>query len=113
MILLPALLLPLLFAVAVYRLGTIPLRLMRGALRLPAHRRLLWSCAATLGYTLLLGATLGLAWLLVRAFFFSADPLSAYLAVAGYALAYPLIYMAAAWIFFHALKPAPGSAAGR
>lgn len=108
MILLPALLLPLLFALAVYRLCTIPLRLMRGALRLPAHRHLLCACAAALGYMLLLGATLWLAWLLVRAVFFSADPLSAYLAVAGYALAYPLIYMAAAWIFFHALKPAPG-----
>lgn len=105
MFVLPLLALPFIFLLAAYRLYQIPMRLRAGRLRVPERRRALWSVASTVAYLVLSGYTVALGAALAQAAFFAADRLPAYLALTGYVLAYPLVYMAAAWVFFHGLKP--------
>jgi hypothetical protein len=105
MFVLPAIVLPFIFILAVYRLYQIPTKLLSGELQVPAHRRILLSVADLAAYLMLLGYTVALSVGLVHAIFFAADHLSAYLSLAVYVFAYPLVYMAAAWIFYYGLKP--------
>jgi len=110
MFVLPVLIVPFVFLLAVYRLVQIPAHLMAGKLQVPAHRRALLSVASGAAYLLLLVSTLALSVALVHALFFAPDRTSALLSLLGYALAYPFAYLAAAWTFFYGLKP---SAAAR
>jgi ABC-type nickel/cobalt efflux system permease component RcnA len=105
MFVLPAIALPFLLMLAVYRLLHIPLQLRAGALRVPERRRAMLLVATAAAYLALLAYTTGLLTALVHTLFFAADSLSAYLELAAYVLAYPLVYLAAAWIFYHGLKP--------
>lgn len=105
MFVLPAIALPFLLMLAVYRLLHIPLQLRADALRVPVRRRAVLLVATTAAYLALLAYTAGLLTALVHTLFFAADSLSAYLELAAYVLAYPLVYLAAAWIFYHGLKP--------
>lgn len=85
--------LPFLFMLAVYRLVQIPMQLRSGALQVLATTV---ACLALLAYTVaLLVALVHLP--------LSADRFSAYLPLAAYVLAYPLVYLAAAWGFL--LRP--------
>lgn len=104
MFLLPTLLLPLAFGLAVFRLYQIPCQLWSGALRLPGrHCPLLW--AATVGaYLVLLCYTVALSVALIWALFFVEDRLSAYLSLLFYIAAYPLVYFGAAWVFYYGLQ---------
>ncbi|WP_291587054.1 hypothetical protein [Comamonas sp. UBA7528] len=63
--------------------------------------------ATAVAYLVLLAYTVALLAALVHTLLFAADSLSAYLELAAYALAYPLVYLAAAWTFYHGLKPVP------
>ena len=105
MFVLPAIALPFLLMLAVYRLLHIPLQLRTGTLRVPERRRTVLLVATAAAYLALLAYTVGLLTALVHTLFFAADSLSAYLELAAYVLAYPLVYLAAAWIFYHGLKP--------
>ena len=96
MFVLPAIALPFLLMLAVYRLLHIPRQLRAGALQVPVRRR-----AMLLAYTVALLAAL------VHTLLFAVDSLPAYLELAAYALTYPLVYLAAAWTFYHGLKPVP------
>lgn len=111
MFVLPLIVLPFIFILAVRRLCQIPARLWSGQLQVPAQHRALLSVASAAAYLALLGYTLALGAALLRAGFLAADRLSAYLSLAGYVLAYPLVYMAAAWIFHYGLKPGARPAA--
>jgi ABC-type nickel/cobalt efflux system permease component RcnA len=109
MFVLPAIALPFLLMLAVYRLLHIPRQLRAGALQVPVRRRamLLAATATAAAYLALMAYTVALLVALVHTLLFAADSLSAYLELAAYALAYPLVYLAAAWILYHGLKPVP------
>jgi len=105
MVLLPAFLVLLVFGLAIFRLVQIPRRLWSGDLRLAGAR---WSAlrAATLvAYGVLLACTVALGAALVRTLLWSGGDGGAYLSLLGYFAAYPLVYLAAAWVFFYGLKP--------
>lgn len=104
MFLLPLICLPFVFILAFNRLIRIPLALWRGELQVPARRRRMLMLAGTAAYLLLLGYTVGLLVALCDAMFIAADTTAAWLHLAWYMAAYPLVYMAAAWIFYYALK---------
>ena len=106
MFVLPALILPLVFGLAIYRLYQIPRRLSSGALRLPARRRSTWLLAGALAYFGLLACTVFLGFALVHLLFVEGDRLPAYLSLLAYLAAYPFAYVAAAWVFYYALVPA-------
>ncbi len=105
MILLPALLVPIVFCMALVRLYRIPARLARGQLHLPGRARHGLLLLTVLAYAVLLGWTVGLAGALLHALLSAAEPLRAVLALWGWMLAYPMVYFLAAWVFFHGLKP--------
>lgn len=105
MFVLPALVLPLVFGLAIYRLYQVPRRLASGELRPPAARRLLWSAAGAFAYLALLGYTLFLGLSLARLALVSGSRLSAYFSLLGYVAVYPVVYVAAAWVFYYALVP--------
>ncbi len=107
MFVLPAIALPFLLMLAVYRLLHIPRQLRAGALQVPVRRRAMLLGATAVAYLALLAYTVALLAALVHTLLFAADSLSAYLELAAYALAYPLVYLAAAWTFYHGLKPVP------
>lgn len=105
MFLLPAFLLPFLFVLAIRRLVQIPRKLLSGEWRIPERRRRLLAAADAVAYLLLLGTTVALAAALVYAVAFAPDRLSAYLSLAVYVTIYPLVYLAAAWIFYYGIRP--------
>ena len=107
MFVLPAIALPFLLMLAVYLLLHIPRKLRAGALQVPVRRRAMLLGATAVAYLALLAYTVALLAALVHTLLFAADSLSAYLELAAYALAYPLVYLAAAWTFYHGLKPVP------
>lgn len=109
MFLIPLIVLPLIFILAVNRLYKIPVALWAGRLQVPAHRRLLLSVVSAAAYLMLMAYTIALSAALVRAVLFSANRFAAYLPLVGYVFAYPLVYLAAAWIFYYGLKPVPGA----
>ena len=111
MFLLPAVALPFLFFFAIRRLLRIPRGLLQGRLRVPAHRKALLGTLGAAAYAVLLGYTLALVVDLSRVALASHDPLSAYVSVGAYVLAYPVVYLVAEWVFYYALKDAtdPGA----
>ncbi len=111
MFLLPAIALPFLFFFAIRRLLRIPRGLLRGRLRVPAHRKVLLGTLGATAYAILLAYTVALVVALVRVALASHDPLSAYVSVGVYVLAYPLVYLVAEWVFYYALRDAAGPAA--
>lgn len=107
MFILPALVLPLVLGLAIVRLYRIPRQLWSGALVLPGRRRIVLHAATITAYAVLLVYTLALGVALMQALLFAEGRLSAYLALLAYVAAYPLVYMGAAWVFYHGLKPPP------
>ena len=108
MFVVPAVLLPLILAMALVRLYRIPRQLWRGEFRLPGKRRPLLHAATVLAYLVLLGWTLMLVSALVHALLRAGEGWGAFLALWGYAAAYPLVYLGAAWVFYYGLRPAAG-----
>lgn len=106
MFLLPLILLPFIFMMAVNRSIRIPLALRRGELHVLVRRRRSLAVAAAAGYLLLLIYTAVLSVAILQAALLEPDAAVAWLALAGYIAAYPLVYMAVAWVFYHALKKA-------
>jgi hypothetical protein len=109
MLILPALLLPLIFGLAIHRLIGIPRELWRGKLRLPGRQRIVLHAATLAAYGALLGYTVALGAALVHALLAAQDRLSAYLALLGYVAAYPVVYFLAAWVFYYGLQSTPDS----
>ena len=109
MFVLPALILPLVFGLAIYRMYQIPRRLWSGELVLPGKQHAALSAAtiaATIAaYLALLGYTIWLGTALVQAFFVTENRMAAYLSLAFYITVYPLVYVGAAWVFYYGLKP--------
>jgi hypothetical protein len=105
MFVLPALILPLIFGLAITRLYQIPRKLWLGELQLAGKQHIYLSTITVTAYLALFGYTALLGTSLIQAVFFAENRLSAYLSVAVYAGAYPLIYIAAAWVFYYGLKP--------
>jgi hypothetical protein len=104
MVLLPIALVLLVFGLAVYRLVQIPRKLWSGDLRLAGGRfSALW-VATVAAYVLLLGSTVALIVTLLRTLLWSGGDVAEYLSLLGYLAAYPLVYLAAAWVFFYGLK---------
>jgi len=104
MIVLPLLIFPLVFGMALHRLYQIPLGLHSGQLRLSEHRRLPWSVAAAVAYGVLLAYTVALCIAAARALLAEGGGLPAFWSIAGYVAAYPVVYIAAAWVFFYAFQ---------
>ena len=107
MLILPALVFPLVLALALQRLYRIPTQLWRAEVHVSPQRHGLWVMVCCVGYLALLGCTCKLGFVLVQAGWASTEPLSAYGAVLGWVAAYPCVYVGAAWAFFHGLKPGP------
>ncbi len=107
MFVLPAMIFPFVFALAIFRLYQIPRRLLAGELQVPAQHRVLLSVGSGMAYMVLLGYTLALSAMLIHAIFLAEDRLSTYLSVLAYTLAYPVVYVAAAWVFYYGLKSVP------
>lgn len=105
MFLLPAFLVLLVFGLAIFRLVQIPRKLWSGDLRLAGARFSALRVATVAAYGLLLACTVTLGTVLLRTLLWSGGDFAAYLALLGYFAAYPLVYLAAAWIFFYGLKP--------
>lgn len=103
MFLLPAFLVLLVFGLAIFRLVQIPRRLWSGDLRLAGARFSALRVATVAAYVLLLTCTVALGAMLLRTLLWSGA--AAYLSMLGYFAAYPLVYVAAAWVFFYGLKP--------
>ena len=113
MFLLPAIALPFLFFFAIRRLWRIPRGLLRGRLRVPERRRALLATASAVAYAVLLGYTVALALDLLRLGVASHDPLPALVSVTAYVLVYPLVYLAAEWIFYYGIQAVPGMVENR
>lgn len=105
MFVLPALILPPVFGLAIYRMYQIPRRLWSGELVLPGKQHAALSAATIAAYLALLGYTIWLGTALVQAFFVTENRMAAYLSLAFYITVYPLVYVGAAWVFYHGLKP--------
>lgn len=78
--------------------------LRSGELHFPAGRQRLAGPAAAAAYLLLLIYTAALLVAIFQAVLNAQDAVAAWIALAGYMAAYPLIYMAVAWVFHHSLK---------
>lgn len=89
---------------AANRLCQIPARLCSGRLRLADRSKPGLRLAAVLAYVGLLAGSGVLLAALAYASFFATDRWSAYLHLAPYLLLYPLLYLAAAWVFYYGLK---------
>lgn len=103
MFVLPTLIFPLVFGLAIYRLYKIPRKLWSGELRLPGTQHIVLLSATAGAYLVLLVYTIALATLFLRTLFLSDDQGSAYLALFAYLAAYPFVYFGAAWIFYYGL----------
>ena len=109
MFVLPALSLPLVFGLAITRLYQIPHKLWLGELRLAGKQQIYLTTATVAAYLALFSYTVLLGAALFQAVFVAESRLHAYLSVAVYVGAYPLVYIAAAWVFYYGLKPASKS----
>jgi hypothetical protein len=105
MFVLPALILPLVFGLAIYRLYQIPHRLWLGELRLPGKKRVYLSTVTITAYLALLSYTIGLGAAVIQTICFTENRMPAYLSLVVYMAVYPLIYIGAAWVFYYGLKP--------
>ena len=105
MFLIPAIVLPFVFFLAIRRLYRIPRGLALGELGFPIHRRLLWRVSGTVAYVGLLAYTVFVLVFLVRLLLANSSSARLYVEVAAYVIAYPFVYLAAAWVFFYALVP--------
>jgi hypothetical protein len=107
MFLLPLIFLPFIFFMAINRLIRIPVALRRGELHVPVRRHRMLVVAGTGAYLLLLAYTASLFVAICKVILFAPDVLAAWLHLVGYVAAYPLVYLAAAWVFYYALKKRP------
>lgn len=105
MFVLPALLLPLVFSLAIVRLYQVPRRLWQGELQLAGKHRIVLSIATVAAYLALLVYTLALGAALVQAIVVAEGRMAAYLALLAYVGVYPLVYFLAAWVFYYGLIP--------
>lgn len=112
MFILPALIFPLVFGLAIHHLTQIPRRIWRGELRLPGKQRIGLSMATVVAYFALLGYTIALGTALAQALLVVEHRMPAYLSLLAYIAAYPLVYVGAAWVFFYGLKPQATPARG-
>lgn len=92
---LPALIVPFLFCLAIYRLWQTPRRIWRGELRPPLRHRRRWIAAVTLAYTVLLAYTAGSMATLTCVLYRGGNQISLYVAILPCAAAYPVVYFAA------------------
>jgi len=106
MFVLPALILPLIFGLAITRLYQIPRKLWQGELRLAGKQQIYLATVTVAAYLALFSYTVLLGAALLQAVFVAENHLHAYLSVAVYVGIYPLVYIAAAWVFYYGLKPA-------
>jgi Mg2+/citrate symporter len=105
MFVLPIIIFPFVFVLAVFRLYNIPRRLLSGELQVPARHRVWLSVATAAAYLMLLGYTVALSAALVRAIFMAEESLAAYWPLVVYVLGYPVGYLVSAWVFYYGLKP--------
>lgn len=104
MFVLPLLLAPIVFLMALARLYQVPAQLRSGRLQLVGRGRAGLRMATLLAYAGLLAGSGALLAALVYAGFFAADRWLACLHLAPYLALYPLLYLAAAWVFYYGLK---------
>ena len=105
MFVLPALILPLVFALAVFRLYQIPRRLCSKELRLPGVRRPVLSAVTIAAYLALFAYTVGLGAALGHALLVADNRMAEHLHLLLYVIAYPVVYFLSAWVFYYGLKP--------
>lgn len=105
MFLLPAFLVLLVFGLATIRLIQIPRRLWSGDLRLAGTSFSALRVVTVVAYVLLLACTVALGAALLRTLQWNGGDFTAWVSLLGYFAAYPLVYVAAAWIFFYGLRP--------
>lgn len=98
---LQAVILPLVFGLAIFRLYQIPKKLFSGELRPPVRHRAILFIATVFAYFLLLIYTALLITSLIFALFFSENSASAYFSLLIYVAAYPFVYIGVAWIFYY------------
>lgn len=101
MFVLPAIIFPLVFGLAIFRLYQIPKKLLSGELQLPARHRTLLFTATVCAYFVLLIYTALLIISLVLALLFSENSAAAYFSLLIYVAAYPLVYIGVAWVFYY------------
>ena len=101
MFVLPVIIFPLVFGLAIFRLYQIPKKLLSGELRLPARYCTILFIATVCAYFVLLIYTVLLITSLVLALFFAENLASAYFSLIIYVAAYPFVYIGVAWIFYY------------
>lgn len=109
MFVLPAIILPLVFAAAIYRLFQIPRRILLGELRLPGTKRICLTVATVASYFVLLSYTVALGIAVIRVALVVENQMPACLSLLAYMAAYPFVYVGTAWVFYYGLKPKASS----
>lgn len=106
MFVLPALIIPLVFAFAVFRLYQIPRRLWSNEWQLPGMKRPVLSALTIAAYLALFSYTVGLGAALCHALLVAEDRMAEYLRLLIYGAGHPLVYLVAAWVFHYGIEPA-------
>lgn len=106
MFVLPLLIFPLVFGLAMYRLYQVPRKLLRGELRFPVECHVGMKVAVAAAYLTLLACTVALCAAGVQAAVFAENSLDAFGSLVVHVAAYPVVYVCVAWVFFHGLKGA-------
>jgi hypothetical protein len=107
MFILPLLILPFLLAAAVYRLYSVPHRVLAGSLQLAQTPGSLTTVLTVCAYLGLLGYSAGLVLAVVLALFKGRVSFSDWLSLAPVFAGYPLVYIATEWVFYYGFKRPP------
>ena len=101
---LPLIAFPFLVALALYRLYVLPRRVLAGNLHLSRRRLSALSAATAIAYVVLLIYTLSLVVLTAKTLATAPTDLMAWLSIAPVFAGYPIVYIAAEWVFYYGFQ---------
>jgi hypothetical protein len=107
MFLIPLIVFPFIVSMAVYRLYQLPRRYFLGTIRLTHPGLSLRSTLTVVAYLGLLAYTVGVALLVIQTLLGGLSTLASWLDVAPALAAYPIVYIAAEWVFFYGFQASP------
>lgn len=100
----PLILFPVVLAAVLYRLYTLPRKYLRGEARLAGPKNSLLTLLTLAAYLGLLAYTVALMFLLARLAFSGHHNPEDWLSVALTAAGFPIMYVAAEWVFFYGFE---------
>ncbi|MFT3800287.1 MAG: hypothetical protein QM766_03635 [Burkholderiaceae bacterium] len=111
MFIIPLILFPIVLAAVLYRLWTLPRRYLKGEARLAHPKKSLLTFLTLVAYLGLLAYTIVLMFLIGQLAFSGHHTLEDWLSVALTAVGFPIMYVAAEWVFFYGFErpKKPGS----